>query len=444
MDSACLGHTNMPSELILKPVSPHGHQLSPKSHIIKALSWQRLFHLFPNLFALGFIALHRITSKSADSKNHSPDRASQQRRIPEEKGPFGRATGRRGLSRSKTFTPSGVKKEDKDAQENWKSIDEIFQKAKDNSANAEKQLSAPDSQSQPNPSLAGAPTEVILYGFAEVYQWAAIEFYERVSLGTIYEDYDRTPPNPKYNQSLSHSASIRATKIPSEALRKVNKFHGGAHWIKVTFDSAEAADRACHASPHKLNGYLVYAERYRGTGPNADVAIPATDEAVRGISASPSQNSTSSTILSQGNGHSSTTTASSATATQSSSLALTQSSTITTSHSTNALTSPSTSTSTAIASPGKKPLLRGAKRIELLPAEKAVLPATSRWQRTFGAWPLIGFFFGGSHNDMIGDQVPLKDNGDFDWETASLYWRFWALLDFYIFFANFLGLKGDD
>ena len=45
---------------------------------------------------------------------------------------------------------------------------------------------------------------------------------------------------------------------------------------------------------------------------------------------------------------------------------------------------------------------------------------------------------------MIGDQVPLKENGDFDWETASLYWRFWALLDFYIFFANFLGLKGDD
>jgi hypothetical protein len=442
MDSAFRGHTNTQSKFDLKiclPLWPSAVSIITNN---KPLAMAKTFSPFPKFVRIRFHPLHLIMSEYTDSVDHSPDRASQQRRIPEEKGPFGRATSRRGLSRSKTFTPSGAKKEDKDAQENWKAIDEIFQKAKENSANAEKQHLAPDSQSQSNPSSAGVPTEVILYGFAEVYQWAAIEFYERVSQGVIYEDYDRTPPNPKYNQSLSRSAILRAIKIPPEALKKVNKFHGGAHWIKVTFDSAEAADRACHASPHKLNGYLVYAERYRGTGPNADVAIPATDEAIRGISASPSQNSTSSTILSQGNGHPSSTTASSATATQSSSLAHSQSSTMITSPSTNTLTSPGTST--AVASPGKKPLLRGAKRIVLLPVDKAVLPATSRWQRTFGAWPLIGFFFGGSHNDMIGDQVPLKDNGEFDWDTASLYWKFWAILDFYIFFANFLGLKGDD
>jgi hypothetical protein len=370
-----------------------------------------------------------------DNVSDSPDRASQQRRIPEEKGPFGRATNRRGLSRSKTFTPSGAKKEDKDAQESWKAIDEIFQKAKENSASAQSPLPQSEVPSQQAGSTAGVATEVILYGFAEAYQYAAIEFFERVSHGIIYEDYDRTAPNPRYDQSLSRSAIARAHKIPQEALKKVNKFHGGAHWIKVTFDSAEAADKACFASPHKINGYLVYAERYRGTGPSADVAIPATDEAMRGLSLSPSQNSTSSTMLSSGNGESSTSTASSATATQPASQSVT-------SPSSNTLTS--TATTSALASPGKTPLLRGAKRVVLLPAEKAVLPATSRWQRTFGAWPLLGFFFGSSSNDMIGDQVPLKDDGEFDWEKASLYWKFWALLDFYIFFANFLGLKGDD
>jgi hypothetical protein len=379
-------------------------------------------------------------SSDANSFFNSPERASQ-RRMPEEKGPFGRATNRRGVSRSKTFTPSGTaKKEDKDAQESWKVIDEIFQRAKESSATAEKQQST-DPSAAPAVTTAGTPTEVILYGFPEPYQWSAIEFYERVSMGVIYEDYERAPPNPRYNQTLSQSARVRKSKLPSEALKKVNKYHGGVHWIKVTFDSAEAADRACHASPHKLNGYLVYAERYRGTGPNTDAAIPATDEAIRGISASPSQNSTtSSTIRSHITAKSSSTlTASSATANQESLLSA-SSPTIT-------IPTPSgssTATSTALLSPGKKPLLRGAKRVVLLPAEKAVLPATSRWQRTFGGWPLIGFFFGGSQNDMIGNQVPLKDNGEFDWDHASLYWKFWAWLDFYIFFANFLGLKGDD
>jgi hypothetical protein len=206
------------------------------------------------------------------------------------------------------------------------------------------------------------------------------------------------------------------------------------HWIKVTFDSAEAADRACYASPHKLNGYLVYAERYRGTGPNTDAAIPATAEALRGLSASPSQNSTSSTILSNGNGGS--VTASSATATAPSQSIQ--------SPPAGRFGSSSTGTSTTAISTPQKALLRGAKRVVLLPADKAVLPATSRWQKTFGGLPLVGFFIGGSHNDMIGDQVPLKDDGDFDWDKASLYWQFWALLDYYIFFANFLGLKGDE
>ena len=51
---------------------------------------------------------------------------------------------------------------------------------------------------------------------------------------------------------------------------------------------------------------------------------------------------------------------------------------------------------------------------------------------------------GGGSANIVGDEVPRKDDGTFDWDTASLYWKFWALLDFYLWFANFCGLKDDD
>lgn len=358
------------------------------------------------------------------TKVGSPDRTNQ-RRAPEERGPFGRSTSRRGPSRSKTFTPVG-KKEDKVEAENWRAIDDIFNKAK--SATSSSAITTTNTQAS---TPRGVPTEVILYGFPEAYQFSAVEFFERVSGGIIYEDYDRLPPNTRFNLTLSRSAGPRSTKIPIEALGKVNRYHGGEHWIKVTFDSSEAADRACYYSPHTLHGHIIYAERYRGEGPLRDEAIPATREALASVRSSPSQTVSSSTIQQE-----TSTTASSSTIQPAPQTSPQQQ-------------NPNQTTDVVPATPAtvrkrNTKLLEGASRAVLLPAESALLPSPSTWQQTFGAWPIIGFFFGGPSNDMIGNELPRKEDGTFDWDNASTYWLFWAFLDYYIFFANFLGLKGDD
>jgi hypothetical protein len=361
-----------------------------------------------------------MTRKLTDA--HSPDRTNQ-RRVPEERGPFGRPTTRRGASRSKTFTPVG-KKEDKDAVENWRAIDDVFNKAKQESGTVQVGNGTGPQAAAPS----GVPSEVILYGFPEPYQYSAVEFFERVSGGIIYEDYDRLPPNTRFNLTLSRSEGARTGKIPADALRKVNRYHGGEHWIKVTFDSAEAADRACYYSPHTLHGHIIYAERYRGEGPVRDEAIPATRERLASVRSSPSQTTSSSTLQP----------ASTATASSSTVQPVTQQPIPMTSLRRSVLTP-----SSAVRQRNTQ-LIQGASRAVLLPAESALLPASSRWQQTFGAWPIIGFFFGGPSHDMIGNELPRKEDGTFDWDNASLYWWFWALLDSWFFFANFLGLKGDD
>jgi hypothetical protein len=370
-----------------------------------------------------------LLNMSLTNVRHSTDRASQRRAMADERGPFGKNTSRRGTSRSKG-TPGGKKVEDKEVIESWKAIDDIFTKAKKRD---QRNPAAEAANSGAPKTPAGVPTEVILYGYAEPYQWAAIEFYERVSQGVIYEDYEREPSNTKYDLSLARSTTTRS-RIPSDALRKVSRYHGGEHWIKVTFNSAEAADRACYASPHKLNGHLVYAERYRGTGPAQDVAIPATEEALRSVTSSPLAT---------------TRTATAATAAASTPPANGSSATLSTSTLNNgraAASAPSGASTATLDSAAVRGLrVRGAKRAVLLPADKALLPAASLWQRTFGSWPIVGFLFGGgASHEFIGSEVPRKDDGTFDWDTASMYWQFWATLDYYIFFANFLGLKGEE
>ncbi|KAI7052877.1 hypothetical protein KC352_g45399, partial [Hortaea werneckii] len=74
------------------------------------------------------------------------------------------------------------------------------------------------------------------------------------------------------------------------ALRKKNKYAGGNHWIKVTFDSREAAELACARSPHQVRGYLVSAEPWIGRGPARDNAVPATNAGTRtrGVALPPS------------------------------------------------------------------------------------------------------------------------------------------------------------
>jgi hypothetical protein len=66
-----------------------------------------------------------------------------------------------------------------------------------------------------------------------------------------------------------------------------------------------------------------------------------------------------------------------------------------------------------------------AKRIQLLPAEQALLPQQSYSQRILSKIPLLSWF----SSDIIGSQVPKTENGEFDWAKASLYWRIVWWLD---------------
>jgi hypothetical protein len=417
----------------------------------------------------------------ADMEPDSSDK--NQRRIPEEKGPFGKSR-RRGTSRAKTPTEKSLFSEAQ--RDNDKTIDNIFGHFKTTESNQRSIRGAsgavaalPPSASAPNLIEAGGlsfqggastntsakePKEVILYGYGSDTQWAAISHYERVSGGIIYEEYDREPYNPKLGLSF-HASSMRASNmrhLDKSAIQKVNQFIGGENWIKVTFDSAEAAERACHYSPHSIQGYTVFAEPYRGTGPTGG------DRAIRANVGGPLSQTASPNTLSSGTlgGRDSSTTASSATATaptapfarpitepvfrasgafpedtalvptpqsqpQSGSLAQQSSSTT------------QTTTTTALNPRSARATLRlkgaNVKPAVFLPQEKAFLPSQPRWQQTVSSLPIIGWVVG-SGGGVIGDQVPRKEDGSFDWEKASLYWRGWNAVDS-CFGTDFCGVR---
>ncbi|KAL6705510.1 hypothetical protein ACN47E_006626 [Coniothyrium glycines] len=405
------------------------------------------------------------------------DSDQNQRRIPEEKGPFGKAR-KRGTSRAKTPT---IKNAQDDAKlDNIRAIDDIFgrfkaDEDKKRSQSAHSAVVLPPSSSAPNlidagngfntsfaagASTVGAvkePKEVILYGYGNDAQWAAISFYEKVSRGVIYEDYDREPYNPKFGYSLTSQRASHYRSLPKSAIRKVNEFVGGEHWIKVTFDSADAAERACHYSPKSIQGWLVYAEMYRGTEPvGGDRAIRAEAGA---LSQTASPNTLSSGTVGGTRGASqSSTTLSSATATQSTDAAPFRNgafpsqdleplarTTTTTSSSAQALDHPtsSSSTTTALNPRSSRATLRlkgaNVKPAVFLAPEKAFLPAKPRWQQTFGDLPIIGWVIGSGHG-IIGDHVPRKEDGSFDANSASLYWRAWYAVDS-CFGTDFCGVR---
>ena len=122
------------------------------------------------------------------------------------------------------------------------------------------------------------PTQVILHGYSSESQWAALDTYEKASYGIICEDYARDPPlsSKKYQSAIS---SYRPSRPLTKAEKKMAFNHVcGDHWVKVTFDSAEAAERALEMSPIQIYGHWVYAEKYYGKGPERDEPIPLTND----------------------------------------------------------------------------------------------------------------------------------------------------------------------
>jgi hypothetical protein len=349
---------------------------------------------------------------------------------PEEKGSFGKSTRR---SRSRTGTPAPKKQEDPTIA----AADQIFGKyfaqqaalrASTNSHTSPSRLS--NSISQPNVSTTTSasppegngdasrryihkePTEVILRGFKQDQQYEALFKYEQIA-GRICEDYPRDPPidQRKYKGNHRDPAVMRKALTPAEKAKAL-RYAGGDNWIKVTFESAEAAQIAIESSPQIILGHTIYAELYRGVPPTDVRPVPENSNGYRESQRTPRRAqgpmSRSQPTSDFGRGAQSL----SPPASNSSSQTL---DTATISHSSATMTN---------SPPADAHLycraIPTARRIQLLPAEQALLPQQSFNQRILSRIPILAWL----SSDIIGTEVPRTADGDFDWDHASFYWRF--------------------
>jgi len=406
------------------------------------------------------------------------------RRPPEEKGPFGKSIRRRGSTRSRAATPA--KKEDPNVEAFFAA--QRYDEARQERSQQAHLSSSTGSQSGPlvpvdnnvalsnlTTSIVKEPTEVILYGYFPGHQWAAIAHYEKVSFGMICEDYERQPPQERmrYPSSLSNSAFVHSRPLTLAERKKASRCHVGNCWIKVTFDSAEAAERACYYSPHVIQGAWVYAKPYGSIPPEPDMPILVRDEGLPGEprptdrdsrTSGPSSSippvdvaysgSTGIATLPRSFGSnltphlqahseravgshsaSSSTTASSATATGLDESNIQHRSA---SQATKSNPAPPSQHTDPSHRPESRPLtaIPSATRAYLRPVSEAFLPQPSWSERMIRRLPLAGWMQG----DIIGNAVPRLDNGDFDWAKASFYWKFWYWLDSHLG-TDFCGLR---
>lgn len=386
------------------------------------------------------------------------------RRAPEETGPFGKRNTRNttGSARSRTRTGTPARKDNANVLEFGRLFDQYVEDEKAQKARRPAAASAPNLEA-PQQVIDKVATECILYGYRDKgVEWKVIDKYERISLGQICEDYQRTDPHasPRYQHTLS-GRDVVVRNLTADANRKSKRYAGGLHWIKVTFDSAEAADRACHFSPQQIDGYSIFCEIYKGSGPAQDVAI---------LTGSAEANQY------RQNQHKSRT----LTTSQSTSFLLQpeRSNTLPRSYTTNSLSykSPFESSLTAeSASPVSSNTVSSAtatgieqpqftssqendsltnrtphnpdaeymthiptvKRAVLRPATEALPPSLTMAERILRSIPILAWFAGG---DIVGDGPIIKEDGTFDYEKTTWYWILWWWID-YVFGSDFCGVK---
>lgn len=398
------------------------------------------------------------------------DYTSGEQQDEQEKGPFGRNSrrSRNNLSRSRSKTTEPRREEDRHRAENAAAEDAVFGSLR---RHVSKDDGRRDTASERDAALSAArgmlveeqePTEVLLYGFGEELQWAAIDHYERVSMGHILEDYDRQPPSQRYDISRSLGRAGAQASLSRAALRKRNTYAGGRHWIKVTFNSRQTAELAIARGPHIIKGYLVYAEPYQNRGPPRDEAVFATQAGVQVTSdVLPPTFSTDHADLSP-NGSSTTATSATVTGTDgrvgsqrtNSRFGREEPSASADLASRGArpervapaasqvMTESSRGMSTAVngtQGPTKtfasirKARIEGTTPALVLPADMALAPKQPKasWSSWVGA------------SEIIGAAVPRKEDGGFDWQKASLYWRIFFWIDM-IFGTDFCGLRADE
>ena len=395
----------------------------------------------------------------------------------EEKGSFGKSTRRRTPPRTRSATPA--KKEINPTLDGFVSALNY-----DIQRNVETQQQANASTRTQNdgnvashhrPSHIKEPTQIIVSGFTPRTQWAAIDTYEKVSHGMICEDYDRRPPGElrRYPNTLS-SPSVHPRKLTDSEREMARHYAGGESWVRLTCDSAEAADRAVEMSPQQIYGHWVFAELYNGTRPEIDEPIPVRAEDQQGgpvgslkpprrpsrtLSAASSQHTINrqrpTSTLPKSFGMPVTTQADTQrlhdTLSCSSSTASTATATgpdhanlcnhhppQTEENRTSSMTQPLKNALAAESNPAMMRYFTDRPRTVLRPANEAFLPQPTwtdrqvQWLRSWGVIP----------GDFIGNGPPLTDHGDFDFFKASWYWRFWNWIDSHLN-TNFCNLKDE-
>ena len=271
--------------------------------------------------------------------------------------------------------------------------------------------------------------------------WSAIQFYESVSGGMICEDYARDAPleRRRYHGNLAHGDYVHSRPLTPAEQKLVCKFAGGQCWIKVTFDSREAAERAVYSSPHVITGHSVHAQLYHGQPPERDEPILAKEQG--GRTAQTLGPSFSTTALTSPRRKSSATLSRSFNAAQNVDPSLgnqAESETLSSSTASSGtatgvdypnigqhLSTTTTGQSQSPAKPTNFTHFPQTPRTVLKPATEAILPQPS-WLMV--RWKLMTQFIG-FPKEIIGSTVPRQENGEFDSKTASYYWRFFYWLD---------------
>ncbi|TQV97953.1 hypothetical protein V2A60_006339 [Cordyceps javanica] len=421
-----------------------------------------------------------------------PATGTRARRAVAETGSFGKSTRR---SRSRTGTPARGTKENPTLAAADKVFGDWLSKQNINSSSssttgggggggASARKSAGQEDAAPKRTIQSTPVELTLRGYrSSAQQYAAICHYEELA-GPVLEDYPRDPPTTqrRYKSDLRDPAYTRRRNLTPDERALVNRADGGEHWVKVTFESTEAANAAMYASPQRILGHLVYAEPYRGVPLARDEACPDTgdffgDGVAPGMGGLPRSQSVpanvgdagprrmtaggfgggggggglpqsfSSRLLDLTTGPESRRTSDTL---DTATLSPSRASTATAIDPFSASTNPAGAASTTAAEPIEIPpedsifcrRIPTARRARLLPAEQALLPQQSVMQRFVGAVPFINWF-GGS---MIGNEVPRTETGEFDWNRASLYWKFiwWLDATFGLFRGDIYSIDKDD
>ncbi|KAK6429437.1 hypothetical protein LTR95_014417 [Oleoguttula sp. CCFEE 5521] len=395
----------------------------------------------------GYSSSHIPPADLLRSERHTTDK---------ESGPFGRSIRRRGTSRSRSKTAEPRKEEDRLKAEVQRAEDEVFLRMRGGAGGEREEVAEKPAASQ---ALAQGvvetePTEVLLYGFSPASQYAALDFYETVSGGVVLEDYERHPPTSRPDLLRTKYRLAAQRSLSKASLGRKNRFAGGEHWVKITFDSLGAATLAVEKSPHKIKGCLVYAEFWRGAGPQRDEVIWASNagaqitgdalpmtfsttapavQVERGeLDGETEETMSSGTVAGvaadddtpRGIGQwPSTPNAGRFLASAQQSMALQPSASST-------ALQPQTPSAT-LAAP-RLTRIAGATPAKLLPADMALMPKQPK--QSWIAWL--------SGSEIIGATVPRTGDGKFDWERAGVYWRVAFWLD-RVMGWDVCGLKGE-